>query len=307
MAETIEQPSTLAKLGDVDDLKLIRGISHGVEARLHRAGIDNYARLAAASPNELADCLRTMVGFSAKRIEQLDWIGQARQLKLKKEQESQHYAGFTLEFLLDRDNEVRRTKIKYVQTQKKETWAGWDVSRLLEFIFENADIGLVAHSKGIPKVQLDTTNRDQDKSYKIEGRIARLHPDHKFAGSLRIGEIRVNAERVESISRFIPADTALMTRLYLDLGEASGLRGSTLSYSAMVFAKKWGDGGTQEIGQAEGSIELLDQPVINVPCVPLSGGPYQIEATVIISSSDKTSDMRLYLAGFGESELIQVI
>jgi hypothetical protein len=307
MTEMFDQSSIAVTLGEADDLKRIRGINHGVEERLHRAGILTYAQLAATSLDDLSLVLKNMVGFSAKRLDSLDWIGQARQLALAKEQESQRYAGFTLELLLDRDNDVRRTKIKHVQTQKKESWAGWDGERMLAFISANSPIRQKSHPEGILSVQENLPDAVQGEFSREEKKPEQLLSGYDLGGDVHLSEVRLNVEGLQEASRLIPSDEALSVSLVLDLKEASKLQGVILPYSAMVFARKFGDAAIQEIGRAEGAIKLQDQVTIGVACMALSEGIYYIDATVMFSSEVKLPDRSPILAEFGESELIKVV
>ncbi len=106
-----------------DDFKLINGIKRGIEKRLHEADIQTYSQLAYLTPQEIQSKLGNAIGYSARRIEEEDWIGQARKLipektpqrSGKKETSKplvrQHYENFTIEFLLDEKNRARRTRV----------------------------------------------------------------------------------------------------------------------------------------------------------------------------------------------------
>jgi predicted flap endonuclease-1-like 5' DNA nuclease len=126
-----------------DDFKRIRGIGPAIESRLHRAGIGTFARLAALSPDEVAALIANL---SAERIAKQGWIRQARKLapkqpqaKLRKKEATatiggQHYANFTVELLLDENDEARRTRVVHVQSGDTDTWAGWEAERLVDFL-----------------------------------------------------------------------------------------------------------------------------------------------------------------------------
>lgn len=63
----------------INDLKLIAGIGPGLEKKLNAAGIQNYAQIAALTPQAIQELERTVVKFSG-RITRDDWIAQAKQL-----------------------------------------------------------------------------------------------------------------------------------------------------------------------------------------------------------------------------------
>ena len=92
----------------VDDLKQITGIGPAMERRLNAAGITSYAQLAAQSAPELAG---RVAGLSVAMLEKAGWIRQARRLT-NADSARQHYATFTVEFLLNDDDssEARRAK-----------------------------------------------------------------------------------------------------------------------------------------------------------------------------------------------------
>src|SRR5262245_49899718 len=117
-----------------DDFQHIRGIGSGVARRLYEADIQSFAQLAELTPEALAALVSDIAGLSAARIATLDWIGQAHQLapdlpaatteipvaKLSEPeaeadvlQNRQHYSAFKVEFLLNEENEPRRTKVTH--------------------------------------------------------------------------------------------------------------------------------------------------------------------------------------------------
>jgi len=134
-----------------DDLKHIKGIGAGVETRLNQAGILSFTQLAASTPEEISDMLADMIGMSPQKIEDQDWIGQAKQLSAEVEADKainvpassidqQHYETFTVKLLVDDDKQVRRTNIVHVQKGTEENWAGWDERRLIAFVVEHAGL-----------------------------------------------------------------------------------------------------------------------------------------------------------------------
>lgn len=127
------------------DLQQIRGIGPGLARRLGVAGLGDVARLAAATPEEVAEALRGLPVISPERIG--EWIAAAARLAPPPPRiaapgdNGQHYATFGLELLLDRDNEVRRTRISHVQSGRRASWAGWEAARVSGFVAEVAGIG----------------------------------------------------------------------------------------------------------------------------------------------------------------------
>jgi subtilisin-like proprotein convertase family protein/subtilisin family serine protease len=149
----------------VDDFKRIRGIGPTVESRLHTSGIYTFNQLAALSPDAILPLVSGLAGMSAERVN--DWITQASKLSaaltpserqptvqsdtkpysslelpggLDSNVERQRYATFTVQLLLDENNNVRRTHVVHVQDGESETWAGWKEQRLSIFFVDHAEL-----------------------------------------------------------------------------------------------------------------------------------------------------------------------
>lgn len=158
---------------ETSDLQQIRGIGPGLARRLGAAGLGDVARLAVASPQDVSAALRGLPVVSAAAID--EWIAAAARLAPPPSAPSpasvpaaanaapthraapvdndvpvatdvpvangQHYATFGLELLLDQANEVRRTRIRHVQSGRRASWAGWEAARVGAFVAEVAGIG----------------------------------------------------------------------------------------------------------------------------------------------------------------------
>ena len=132
-----------------DDFSLIKGIGPVLSQRLHDAGICTYNQLASLSPAELAEKIG---GLSAKQIARQDWTSQAHKLAPKKTRprppqkgaakrtSHQHYVNFTIEFLLDEKNRMRRTRVVHVQSGDADTWAGYEADQLIGFIARHTGV-----------------------------------------------------------------------------------------------------------------------------------------------------------------------
>ena len=148
-----------------DDLKLICGIKEGIEKRLHTAEIQTYDQLASLTSQEILSKLGKSSGYSIRRIEEENWIGQAQQLIRKKgghqpgKRETnglavrQHYENFTIEFLLDDKNLARRTHVAHVQSGDADTWAGWEADELFDFIARHAGLRSTQKKSTVPAPQ----------------------------------------------------------------------------------------------------------------------------------------------------------
>jgi hypothetical protein len=144
----------------VDDFKLINGIKRGIEKHLHAADIQTYAQLASLTPQKILSILGKGKGYSIRRIQEENWIGQARDLIPKNHQRKhvkretirptirQHYENFTIELLLDEKNLARRTHIVHIQSGDADTWAGWEAQQLFNFIIRHTGMRSASTKSG---------------------------------------------------------------------------------------------------------------------------------------------------------------
>jgi predicted flap endonuclease-1-like 5' DNA nuclease len=149
-----------------DDFKKIHGIGASIERHLHQAGVLTYAQLAGLSPQEIANLLDNVINVTPERIAEQDWVGMARQFTEEQEKtrslnspapqdERQRYATFKIEFLINEENQVRRTLIEHVQNDDKDKWAGWDENRILSFLQKEADLQLLTPEPAIPEMAVE--------------------------------------------------------------------------------------------------------------------------------------------------------
>jgi len=135
-----------------DDFKRVTGIGLVTERRLHDAGILTFAQLGVMSPADIYALVRDIRGMSIERIAEQDWSGKALELAsesgLAESHPSaasggrQHYATFTVELLLDEDNNVRRTRVVHIQSEDEVPWPGWAERQMVEFIVQHAALRL---------------------------------------------------------------------------------------------------------------------------------------------------------------------
>src|SRR5215831_12590248 len=148
---TSEQEHRMTQRGDPksssagrpgDDFRKIDGVGPRFEQRLWDAGIFTYKDLARRTPEEIAAVLAPMAGISPEHI-----ASQARELAGPPPEAPvprQHYAAFHVEFLLESDNRVRRTKVHQHQTDARDAWPGWDEERLLSFLRDRIPLPVAA-------------------------------------------------------------------------------------------------------------------------------------------------------------------
>jgi hypothetical protein len=121
-----------------DDLTTITGIGARIDAKLKQAGVRTFAQLGQTSVEKLA----AISGYSTERIEQKDWVGQARALApaspsapSDEDLRPPDRHNFTVELQLDAPSgAVLSSNIHHVQSGDRDSWRGWDGDRLASFI-----------------------------------------------------------------------------------------------------------------------------------------------------------------------------
>ncbi len=135
-----------------EDLQRLDGIGPVTARRLYAAGIRTVAQLAQMSSSQ--EIVARVPGLSAKRIEHEGWLKQSRHLTAKQlastrankgsetDYLSQHYANFTVEFLLNPDNDIQRVRIKHIQAGNEKTWSRWNWANLVDFFVQQGRLNV---------------------------------------------------------------------------------------------------------------------------------------------------------------------
>ncbi len=260
-----------------DDLTLIKGIGPAIKARLHDSGILTFAQLGASSPEKIA---AVVTSLSAKRIARENWIGQARKLASKQKPAKrrmkravlrgrQHYGTFTVELLLNEDNDVRCTRVKHIQSGAEDTWAGWDDAQLAGFFVERAALRLPLMEPP-PRVAA------------IAERVPPSPAAARVTGALRLRELEMVPAGAGSPHYVLRHGQPFVVRLTLDLTEVVAPSDVPLAYEATVCAKKLG-GPRQLVGKAHDSVTPAQTVTVNVEGTALTQGIYRLEAVVTLA------------------------
>jgi hypothetical protein len=306
----IEQPGRIRtgiEPAELDDLKNIRGIGPGIEARLHEGRVQTYAQLAQMTPEELAERVGDLIGMSAARVERQDWIGQAKRLA-KESQDSetnetaalnrQHYAVFTIELLLGSDNSVRRTRLLHVQSQAEENWAGWDETRLVGFIKEES----MLKTEFPQPVPVNTSPKVDEGDIPLKEK----EITYKGMGKARLLDFGIFTMTDERMHRLVPGKKPFQIRLTLDFSHTDLPSTQTWYYHIAVYAKKVGEASPhQVIGQNEGILPLQDQVNLEVKGLTLLTGFYRLDTMVKVISRNGNSTQPALMT-MTEGEFIQV-
>ena len=315
--------SEATMLAGAEDFKLIRGIGPGVAQRLHRAGVLTFAQLADMLPEEIAMLVSDLAGLSAQRIVKQDWIGQARALAreqaLDKAEENQipptlrqHYATFTVELLLDEENDVRRTRVMHVQAGDEESWAGWEEARLSAFFVQRAGLiptaaalihpTVAQHDSAVPNEELRSSADEANEVVAIE--VQPIQRTLVPRSTLHLTELAVVSADSESSHRLLQVGQPFDVRLSLDFKDVA--LDSPLNYTASIYAKSLDGRPRQLLGEAEGIIEQTGDVSIRVENMTLDLGIYRLEAALVATFSSSLPEQRPGLTAMFEGGLIRV-
>jgi len=270
-----------------EDFKKILGIGPAIEKRLHKADIQTYAQLGSKKPEQLASILEDMAGLSAQRIADQDWTGQARQLaseNVSEEEnaseenisngeeieERQHYAVFTVEFLLDQENAVRRTRVMHIQTREENVWAGWDQDRLVRFFAEKEGLKIPQPARAFAGASSFTTQAEP--------------PDSALVGKFNL--IELQPVSLGESGNMVWHNKPFELQLTLDLKEVDLSRHKDIGYTVRVFAKRLGESSEHEIGTASGRSMPADTVILKVGELQLPRGVYRLEALATLTGGD---------------------
>ncbi len=302
MARKRSRASRAGASPGADDFKRIRGIGPATERRLHDAGILTFARLAALSPTDIA---ALVPGLSVSRIVKEKWIEQARKLAAKRaptkprKKEAaalrgrQHYATFTVELLLDENNNVRRTRVAHVQSGDEETWASWDGARVVSFFIQRAALRLPPVEEAPPVAAMAE-------------RPPRSVVTADLVGVLRLRDLETVPADANIPHNILRYGQPFAVRLTLDLTDVAGPRDVPISYMVTIYAKRLGGGPRQIVGEAHGFITLADKVTVNVEGMALPQGVYRLEAFVSLTSPGIESVPRHGLRAMLQGDLLQV-
>jgi len=299
-----------------DDFRKIDGIGRVFEQRLWDAGIFTYDDLARRTPEEIAGVLAPMAGISPERI-----ASQARELAGPPPEESvphQHYAAFHIEFLLESDNSVRRTKIHKHQTDARDAWPGWNEERLLSFLRDWIPLPAAAIPAGEPGLEPVQSQTDapsvapaqaqsqtdapdvapvqaqaQDQGpASVEpapaGKLPAAVPDRLPSGSLSIEELAPirDGKRSYTLSRNEPSSV----RLTMRVNPIGTLIHDTFDFSATIVARTFAGHDRSPLGTIHGTVRVSDPVSAEVPVPTLPADLYRLLVTVEIYPADHSAE-----------------
>ncbi len=275
-----------------DDFRKIAGIGRAVAQRLTDAGIGTYGELAKRTPEEIAAVLAHMAGISPERIVDQDWIGQARELAEPPPEPPlprQHYAAFHVEFLLESDNSVRRTRVHHHQTDADDAWPGWDQERLLAFLRDRMPLAAATR----PADALDLEPAHIESSGQVPASVPSIPasqppPAARFEGLppsfLAIEEL--TPIRDSQRGYILRPDEPSRVRLTIRTNRIDKPIPDAFDFSATIAARRLGGHDRLPLGSTHGAIRITEPLSVEVAGPPMPIGLYRLVVTVAIYPAD---------------------
>lgn len=340
MARQRLHESRAASPSPADDFKRLHGIGPLIQRRLYSAGIRTFAHLAALSPDEIAALIP---GLSAKRVDKQGWIRQARKLVPKKAKPKtrkketaiptvrQHYANFTIEFLLDEKNEARRTRAVHIQSGDADTWSGWEAEHLIDFLTRHTEMHfpptkstieeiIESRSRASPAttvesipsvIEMPRPLRPPSTEAKVVQPVTEiaqrvLSPAvADLAGTLRLRDLKVVPVNTDTPVYVLHKGQPYHLRLTLDLTKVVVPNDVPLVCRATIFAKQPG-GPRQLVGEERDTFEQSENITLSLSGINLPPGTYRLEALVTLAPTGMELGRQPGLLAFLESGLLQV-
>jgi hypothetical protein len=281
-----------------DDFRKIDGIGRVFEQRLWDAGIFTYNDLARRTPEEIAAVLAPMAGISPERI-----ASQARELAGSPPEASaprQHYAAFHVEFLLESDNSVRRTKVHQHQTDARDAWSGWDEERLLSFLRDRIPLPAAAtpaDASGVEPAQAQTDELAQAKITGQEpanvgpapaGEVSAPAPDRLPSWSLSIEELAPIRDGQHSY--VLSPNEPSSVRLTMRIKPTGAPLHDTFDFSITIAARRFAGHDRSPLGNTHGTIRMGDPVSVEVTGPALPADLYRLAVTVDIYPADHSPE-----------------
>lgn len=207
----------------------------------------------------------------------------------------QPHATFTVELLLNEDNEVLSTELVHVQSGEKESLVGWQASQLIDFLVQRAGLKLlpVETSPPIPEV-----TSPAPLPAAPTGALNVLH----------LRELETVSVATNDQCGILPSDQPFDVRLTLDFTDVKVPGNSALNYKANIYARRLGDRRRQTVGETQGTISVIpeDKAIINVEGTALQQGIYRLEAAVKLTMTAMDTPLQPELMAHMKGGLLQI-
>jgi len=243
----------------------INGIGVLTDQELRTGGIETFAQLADTSPDELAVLLKNQEGVKKRAIRQ-GWAEQARQFAEQISDqaslvqvplsagERQHYQSFLVVLTLEDEHSICKTEITRVRDGKKDSWSGWETSRIEDWIMKQSGLRLPQSEPAVEEVS----------TAESQGELAIIHSALVMAGSA-------------VAKRFVFDDQELQLNVTLLAHLPPPLANKEYDYVVAVLASHIGVGKRIQAAEERGKLRA-DQPLeLGIPLYPFSAGTYSLE------------------------------
>ena len=209
--------------------------------------------------------------------------------------ERYHAATFTLELLLDEDNNIYSTHVLHVQSKREHSWTGWQKTQLVDFLNESAGLNIPSDEPALLKaeepdhapvvVEEPVITEEPDNAPAVVTESEPLTPlaaKPGLAGTLHLREMEMIGVESSGPRRTLSHDEPFNVRLTLDLTELQVPGNIPLNYKASIYGKNRGSGSGLVVGEAQGTIIPADTVTIKVEGSTLPEGIYHLAGTVIL-------------------------
>ena len=308
----ISQPAQLPGTALSADFKLIRGIGPGVEQRLLAAGVTTYTQVAALTPEDLAELLAGLVGLTAERIRQYDWVGRAAELAerlaagdIPAEPASRlHYATYHVELLVDETQRARRTRVTHIQSGQEHTWAGWDSQRLAAAIEQTAMLYPEAlATAALPESGPSTLPMIEKDNLSQPLAVPQPSVAQAIAPTLQLTHLEFVSQGVDDTGRLLRYDVPFDAVITLEFRAAGA---GSYEYQALVLAKSLNRSARVVVGRADGQLAPAERITLIVPGAGLEPGMYRTEALVVVMGAGVPGGAALRHSAMLEGGLVQI-
>ena len=200
---------------------------------------------------------------------------------------------------------MRRTRVTHVRSGQEDYWAGWQDMRLIDFVMHQAGLPI---SQPEPALLTETAFAAQSAS----------HPD-----SITTVPTPVTATGLSGLFRVIDLATAPLGSevpvnsvqigetfnvcVVMDLTEVRKSPEVPLSYTATVWAKKFGVKSRHLVGEGGGVFLPAEKVPCTVQVVIHSQGIYRLEALITLTAQGKDSLPQHSLVAMQSGGLLQVL
>lgn len=299
-----------------DDFQKIDGVGRKFEQRLWDAGIFTYKDLARRTPEEIAAVLAPMAGISPERI-----ASQARDLAGSPPEASvprQHNVAFYIEFLLESNDSVRRTKVHQHQTDARDAWSGWDGERLLSFLRDRIPLPAAAtppvDAPGVEPAEAQTDDPAQAEITEQEpasvepapaSHVSAPAPDRLPSWSLSIEELA--PIRDGQPSHTLSPNEPSSVRLTMRINPTGTPTHDTFDFSATIAARRFAGHDRSPLGTTHGTVRLNDPVSVEVTGPVLPADLYRLVVTVDIYPADHSPEEHPLYQKRASGDLMRVV